>query len=79
MERKMRRKKRIMCNIDTDGYPICYRDVDAMTKALAHKYGVQESMIEYVMSRSSMCWNIILKSKLGDTMRMVGFYYEMFD
>ena len=75
----MRRKKRIMCNIDTDGYPICYRDVDAMTKALAHKYGVQESMIEYVMSRSSMCWNIILKSKLGDTMRMVGFYYEMFD
>ena len=79
MERKMRRKKRIMCNIDTDRYPACYRDVDAMTKALAHKYGVQESMIEYVMSRSSMCWNIILKSKLGDTMRMVGFYYEMFD
>ena len=75
----MRRKKRIMCNIDTDGYPVCYRDVGAMTKALAHKYGVQESMIEYVMSGSSMCWNIILKSKLGDTMRMVGFYYEMFD
>lgn len=67
-------KNRICCHIDTDKRDHVFVSVEEMTAWLLTKYGLpMKEQVEYKYNGFS--YDIRVKSKLGDTMRMVGFYY----
>lgn len=67
-------KNNIYCHIDGDKRDHVFVSVEAMTAWLLTKYGLSmREQVEYKYNGSS--YNILVKSKLGDTIRMVGFYY----
>lgn len=69
-------KNDIHCHIDGDKRDHVFVSVEAMTDWLMTKYGLSmREQVEYKYNGSS--YNILVKSKLGDTMRMVGFYYSI--
>lgn len=68
----------IVCHIDGDKTDKQYKSLCALTSALVDKYGLSSpSQVEYKTNGSST--DILIKSKMGSYMRMVGFYYEVTD
>lgn len=73
------KKERFVCHIDTDKTDKTYDSVDKMTDDLVAKYGLSsKDQVNYVYNGAT-CYDIRVKSKLGDTMRIVGFYYKLLD
>lgn len=69
-------KTSIYCHIDTDKRDHVFVGVEAMTAWLLTKYGLSmREQVQYKYNGSS--YDILVKSKLGDTMRLVGFYYTL--
>lgn len=69
-------KNRICCHIDTDKRDHVFVSVEAMTTWLLTKYGLSmKEQVQYKYNGSS--YDILVKSKLGDSMRLVGFYYTL--
>ena len=69
-------KTSIYCHIDIDKRDHVFVSVEAMTAWLLTKYGLSmKEQVQYKYNGSS--YDILVKSKLGDTMRLVGFYYTL--
>lgn len=70
--------KWVICHIDTDKIDCCYSSVEEMSESLRDKYGLASS--KQVLYKNNGCsYDILIKSKLGNTMRNVGFYYTTED
>lgn len=70
--------ERIVCHIDTDKVDHCFYSVEEMSESLRDKYGLASTK-QVLYKYNGFSYDIIINSKLWNTMRNVGFYYIIKD